>query len=90
MFRFLAQNFTGGDVISIPRPCFLSGVVTTNEGMRPAFSSSFKKTHASSGVPKNANRISLFFCGCVIIDLGCLVGVENALEVIRLVLKNVS
>src|SRR3989344_4657546 len=90
IFLFCAHVFTGGEVTSIPRPRALSGVVTTSDGTRPLVSRSSRKTQASSGVPKKANRISLLFFWFVIIECRRFVGIENAVEVVHFVLKDVS
>src|SRR3990167_7917897 len=85
MFRFSAQSFTGGGVISIPRPCFLSGVVTTNDGTRPCFSRSSRKTAANYGVPKKANLVVFW----IIIERSRLIGIQDAVEMVHFVLEDV-
>src|SRR3989338_6666501 len=85
MFRFSPPNFTGGGGISIPRPCFLSGVETTSEGTRPPASRSSRKTAANSGVPKKANLVVFW----IIIERSRLVGIQDAVEMVHFVLEDV-
>src|SRR3989344_2825029 len=89
IFLFCAHVLTGGEATSIPRPRALSGVVTTSEGTRPAYSRLSKKTLASPGVPKKANRTLLLFFWFVIIECDCFVSIENAVEVVHFVLEHV-
>src|SRR3989338_6426165 len=89
MFRAAAHIFTGGEVSAMPLPFGLSGVVTTSDGTSPSLSRSSRNTVASSGVPKNAKRVSLFFFTFFVIQLSCFVGVENALEMVDFVLEDV-
>src|SRR3989344_90046 len=106
IFLFSAHTFTGGGVSAMPLPLDVSGGVTTREGTRPSFSRSSRKTAASSGVPKNTNRIDerlrksfMNMCdlvgrtsGCFgffIINVGRLIRIENAFEVVHFVLEDV-
>src|SRR3989338_258464 len=89
MARASAHFFTDVGVISIPRPRFLSGVETTSKGTRPPASRSPRKAAANSGVPKKANLTALLFFGFIIIERDCLVGIENAVEVVHFMLENV-
>src|SRR3989344_5937572 len=99
IFLFSAHIFTGGGVRAMPLPFDVSGVVTTSEGTRPSFSRSSRKTAASSGVPKNAKdsfgllapsfEESIFCTLFFIINVGRLIRIENAFEMVHLVLEDV-
>src|SRR3989338_5834054 len=102
MPRAAAHALVGGEATSIPRPFGASGAATTSSGTNPARSSSSNMPTAIRDVPKTANRIFGFrkpeplptlsrslFAFLFVIDFVCLVRVQNASQVVHLMLKDV-
>src|SRR5581483_931466 len=101
MPRSSAHALAGEGDTSIPRPRGLSGAVMMSAGRRPRASSASSTTVAKRGVPKKAKRglsldAMLFFelGACrfevlVLLEDERLVGVEDAVEVVALVLEDV-
>src|SRR3989344_9382031 len=100
MLRASAASFAGGGESFMPRPRRASGAATTNSGTYPTFSSSSRIPTAIREVPKKTKGSFevmddpcpswvLFFFLDFVIDMRGFVDIENAFEMVHLVLEDV-